>query len=102
MASTVECWVCGKKHEYCEPCHRLHGWKYVADTPEHYQVYITIEEFRKGILTKEQAISVLSEKCNVNAEDDLSWMLPNVEKGVRDIIGYKNKPATKTKNALKE
>lgn len=97
MASLVECFICGKEHEYCESCGKTHGWRYVADTYEHYQVYIIIEEFRKGILTKEQAISILSEKCNVNADDDLSWMLPNVETGVREIIGDKKKIAKKIK-----
>ena len=52
---------------------------------------MTIEEYRSGVLTKEQAIEAFAEKCGVHANDDLSWMLPNVEKCVREIIGEKNK-----------
>jgi len=60
-------------------------------------VHMAIEEYRSGVLTKEQAIEAFAEKCGVHANDDLSWMLPHVEKGVREIIGEKEKErATKT------
>lgn len=103
MANMVECWVCGKEHEYCPTCGQTHGWRYVADTIEHYQIHMTIEEYRNGVLTKEQAIEVFADKCGVHANDDLSWMLPHVEKGVREIIGEKERERiTKTtrKNKL--
>lgn len=94
MANMVECWVCGKEHEYCPTCGQTHGWRYVADTVEHYQIHMTIEEYRNGVLTKEQAIEVFADKCGVHANDDLSWMLPHVEKGVREIIGEKERERT--------
>ena len=102
MASIVECWVCGAEHEYCDVCGKTHGWKYVADTQEHYRIYMTIEEYRKGILSKEEAASRLSEYCNVNANDDLSWMLPNVEKGVREIIGDREVVSEKNNKTTKK
>ena len=89
MAKQIECWICGKLHEYCPTCGRSHGWRYVADTIEHYLVYMTIEEFRSGVLSKEQATEMFADKCGVHKDDDLSWMLPNVEQGVREIIGNK-------------
>lgn len=99
MAKQIECWVCGKPHDYCPTCGQTHGWKFVADTPEHYQIHLTIEDFRGGVLTKEQAIEVFADKCGVHADDDLSWMLPNVEKGVREIIGEKKKETKTTKKS---
>lgn len=97
MSNMIRCWVCGKEHEYCPTCGQTHGWRFVADTIEHYMVHMTIEEYRSGVLTKEQAIEAFAEKCGVHANDDLSWMLPHVEKGVREIIGEKGKErATKT------
>ena len=63
---------------------------------------MTIEEYRKGILSKEEAASRLSEYCNVNANDDLSWMLPNVEKGVREIIGDKEVVLEKNNKTTKK
>jgi hypothetical protein len=94
MGNKVECWVCGKEHDYCPTCGQTHGWRYVADTIEHYQVHITIEEYRSGVLTKVQAIEIFADKCAVNANDDLSWMLPHVEKVVREIIGEKERERT--------
>lgn len=97
MSNMTRCWVCGKEHEYCPTCGQTHGWRFVADTMEHYMVHMAIEEYRSGVLTKEQAIEAFAEKCGVHANDDLSWMLPHVEKGVREIIGEKEKErATKT------
>lgn len=97
MASMVKCWVCGKEHEYCDVCGKTHGWRYVADVVEHYIIYICIEEFRRGVLTREEATERLADKCKVRAEDDLSWMLPNVEKGVREIIGERHQKIVKKK-----
>lgn len=94
MGNKVECWVCGKEHDYCPTCGQTHGWRYVADTIEHYQIHMTIEEYRSGVLTKEQAIEVFADKCGVHANDDLSWMLPHVEKVVREIIGEKERERT--------
>jgi hypothetical protein len=94
MSNKVECWVCGKEHDYCPTCGQTHGWRYVADTIEHYQIHMTIEEYRSGVLTKEQAIEVFADKCGVHANDDLSWMLPHVEKVVREIIGEKARERT--------
>lgn len=62
-------------------------------------VHMTIEEYRSGVLTKEQAIEAFAEKCGVHFDDDLSWMLPNVEKSVREIIGEKNKISKTTKKS---
>jgi hypothetical protein len=94
MSNKVECWVCGKEHDYCPTCGQTHGWIYVADTIEHYHIHMTIEEYRSGVLTKEQAIEVFADKCGVHANDDLSWMLPHVEKVVREIIGEKERERT--------
>jgi hypothetical protein len=94
MSNKVECWVCGKEHDYCPTCGQTHGWRYVADTMEHYMVHMTIEQYRSGVFTKEQAIESFADKCDVHANDDLSWMLPHVEKGVREIIGEKERERT--------
>lgn len=97
MGKRVKCWVCGAEHDYCPTCGQTHGWRYVADTMEHYMVHMTIEDYRGGALTKSQAIERFAEKCGVRAEDDLSWMYPHVEKVVREIIGEKTKTTKKSK-----
>lgn len=42
---------------------------------------------------------MFAEKCGVHANDDLSWMLPNVEKGVREIIGERTRATKNTKKS---
>lgn len=95
MSKKVTCWVCGKEHDYCPTCSRTHGWKFVADTHEHYQIYLAIDGFQTGIFSKDEAAETLA-KLDVKPESNLSWMLPAVEKTVRDIIGNGEKETTKT------
>lgn len=87
--SKFNCWICGKEHDYCPTCEKTHGWKYVACCHEHYQIHMAIEEYRSGVLSKEEVTKMLDGACGVKAANDLSWMLPHVEKGIREIIGEK-------------
>ena len=95
----AECWLCGGKHEYCPTCGQTHGWKYIACTREHYQIIITKRQFESGVLSREQAIEAF-EALGVKADSDLSWMIPEVEKKIRDIIG--EKPVKFSKTTKKE
>lgn len=95
MGKKVTCWVCGKEHDYCPTCGRTHGWKYVADTHEHYQIYMVMNEFQTGVLTKADAAEILA-RFEITPEANLSWMIPAVEKVVRDIIGNGEKKTIKT------
>ncbi len=92
----LTCWLCGAEHEYCPTCGQTHGWRYMADTREHYQILMVKREYEAGVFTKEQAIDALKE-YGISAENDLSWMIPEVEKEIREIIGEKAKErVTKT------
>lgn len=84
----LTCWLCGAEHEYCPTCGQTHGWRYMADTREHYQILMVKREYEAGVFTKEQAIDALKE-YGISAENDLSWMIPEVEKEIREIIGEK-------------
>lgn len=98
----VDCWLCGAEHEYCPTCGQTHGWRYMADTREHYQILMLKREYEAGVFTKEQTIDALK-GYGISAESDLSWMIPEVEKEIRDIIGEKPvKAIKKTKSKLFE
>lgn len=98
MANLIECWICGTKHDYCPTCGNTHGWKYVADTPRCYQIYMTFQSYKEGVISKEEAAKEFAEKCDIKASDDLSWLLPNFEYELRQIIGERKKD---TKSAKK-
>lgn len=89
----VDCWLCGAEHEYCPTCGQTHGWKYMACTREHYQILMLKREYEAGVFTKEQTIDALK-GYGISAENDLSWMIPEVEKEIREIIGEKAKERT--------
>lgn len=95
MAKKLRCWVCGEMHDYCPTCGQTHGWKYVADTYEHYQIYMIKEEVKSGTFSKKEAVEKLAE-LGVKAENNLSWMRPHMEKAIREIIGDKEKESIKT------
>ena len=99
MAKKLKCWFCGAEHDYCPTCGDTHGWKYVADTHEHYQIYLVMNDFRSGMITKEEANDLFAKKCDIRAENDLSWMIPEVETYIREIIGEKNKTSKTTKKS---
>ena len=97
----IDCWLCGAAHEYCPTCGQTHGWKYMACNRDHYQILMTKRYFEDKVFTKEKAVSEF-EKYGVKADDDLSWMIPEVEKEIRDIIGEKTvKPTKVTKKETK-
>ena len=94
MSKKLKCWICGTEHDYCPTCGETHGWKYVADRPSCYQIYMTLESFNSGTMNQREAIEAFAEN-DVCVNSDLSWMLPQIEKKVRNIIGEKKKE-TKT------
>ena len=97
----ANCWLCGAEHEYCPTCGQTHGWKYSACTREHYQILMIKRECEDGVFSKEQAISEF-ERYNITPDRDLSWMIPEVEKEIRDIIGTGFiKPVRNTKKSDK-
>lgn len=95
MAKEIECWICGKKHEYCPTCEKMGGWRRVADTPKCYQIYITLKDYEAEVISKGEA-AVQLKREDVFSSADLSWMLPSVEKAIRNIVGEKEKDSTKT------
>ena len=100
MSKQIKCWVCGKLHDYCPTCGQTHGWKYVADTPECYQIYMTLSEVESGILSQKEAVDRFA-SLGITAEKNLSWLRPHIEKGVRNIIGEKEKTTKTTRRETK-
>lgn len=96
----IDCWLCGTPHEYCPTCGETHGWRYMADTREHYQILMIKKEFEGGVLSKEEAISNFA-TYGIKADSNLSWMLPEVEKEIRNIIGEKPAKTAKIKKETK-
>lgn len=85
MAKLVECFVCGKKHEYCPTCGQTHGWKFFACDYEHYQIYQIILHYDNRDYTAEESVEALAH-LGYTAESDMSDLFPVVECKLRQII----------------
>lgn len=97
----IECWLCGALHDYCPTCGQTNGWKFKADTREHYQILTIKEAFESGVFDKDKAVAEFA-LHDVKAENDLSWMIPEVEKEIRAIIGEKPVKTTKKSKLYKD
>lgn len=57
---THECLVCGKKYNLCRSCnemknHGLFSWRATCDTTECFQVFVVLNDFDYGKITREEA-----------------------------------------------
>ena len=96
MGKKLRCWVCGKEHDYCPTCGDTNGWKYTADTPNCYQIYMVLNDTQAGVFSQKDAVEKFA-NLDVHYEDDLSWMRPHIERQIREIIGDKEKTTKTTK-----
>ena len=40
------CRVCGKEYEYCYSCEKIHSWRSIADTIEHYYILCVLMDYQ--------------------------------------------------------
>lgn len=83
-----KCGVCGGEYDYCLKCEKTHAWKFYACSPEHYQIHMVLDQYRGGVFDKEMATDCFA-RYSITADKDLSYLLPEVERDVRLIIGKK-------------
>ena len=75
------CAVCGRQYYACRSCDKRNTWKSVCDTPQHYQVYITVVQYKRGLIDKETA-RMYFDRISVTREE-----MSRFVDGVRDVIG---------------
>lgn len=96
-----KCAICGIEYEGCNRCEKTHGWKFWVHDRAEFPIILIFDEYRSGTLSKEKACERLKEQCGIVPESNLSWMLPEVERDVRELIGDKPTKATKKESKLK-
>ena len=79
------CTICGNSYNYCAKCERLGGYKFYADTPECYQVFEIMREYREGIITAIEAKSQF-ERIEITIDGDFSKYLEAVTRDIKMII----------------
>lgn len=91
-SSNKNCTICGVEYNYCPTCEQLGGWKYYADNPECYKIFMVLYEIREKIISELEAKSIL-ENMGINLSSDFSLYIPSVAKEIRRILG-ENKEQT--------
>lgn len=99
MANLKKCSVCGKEYNYCPNCEKLHSWRFYACEHEHYQIHMTLDGYRSGVYSKKDVVEYF-ETIGITSDGDLSYLLPEVERDIRLIIG--EKPVKKNKKISDE
>lgn len=79
------CIVCGNEYDTCacKSDERIGSWKKVCDTDNHYQIYLVINDYCYGNITKTKAKSMLG-KLDVTGWEDF---IPSVSKVIGEILG---------------
>lgn len=58
------CVICGEEYRFCKTCDELksHGvfsWRSTCDTAECFQIFLTIDDYKNGRISKEDARNML-------------------------------------------
>lgn len=87
MAGKINHWciICGKGYHACDDCVKIRSfkpWRTLADTLEHFQIYMTIQAYNDKIINKTKAQAELG---NVDLSDRDSYK-DNVKKVLDEIF----------------
>lgn len=80
------CRICGKKYKVCDRCDTARNrtpWRVIADTAEHYQIWIVIRQYKQNLITKQKAKEMLS---NIPFQDELDTFIPAVRDTINSIM----------------
>ena len=103
MANLTKCLICGEKYSYCPSCAGTHAWKFYADTHEHYQIYMIIDQYNSKVYSKDDARIALN-NIGITSEDDISDLKSSIIAQIKDILDISHsteKISTKKNNKNK-
>ena len=90
-ANLTKCKICGEAYNYCPNCANTHGWRFYADTHEHYQIHLILDGYKTGLYTKAQACEMF-EGLGITADSDLSKFLPEISDFIKKIVTVEAEP----------
>ena len=64
MSNKINHWciICGKGYHACDSCDSVKSftpWRAIADTVDHYKIYMVIKQYKSNLITKEEARAML-------------------------------------------
>lgn len=85
MANLTKCAICNNTYSYCPNCSNTHAWKFFTDTHECYQIFITLKEYKKGLISKAEAKKRL-EYLGITFESNLDKYKSKVAEKIKEIL----------------
>lgn len=78
------CIICGKGYHACDSCDetRFLTWRRIADTSNHYDIRLVIDDYTSNVINKKTARKMLS-KCDIS---DYKTFLPHIVKIIDEIL----------------
>ncbi len=100
MSNKINHWciICGKGYHACDSCDSVKSftpWRALADTADHYKIYLVIKQYNSKMITKNEAKTILE---NV----DLTGM-DSFKDSVKDILNeiFKENSSVRKSNKKK-
>ena len=91
------CQICDEKYYACNSCDKRHTWRSVVDTPECYQIYINITQFRLNITNKKETIEAFA-NIGLTVDTIDNFKITDIVKSqILDIIKVEDNKLRKTK-----
>jgi hypothetical protein len=85
VSNKKACAICGTEYNYCPSCERNAGYKYYADKPECYQVFMVLSEVREGTLTETEAAEQFNQ-IGIDTKYDFTKFIPSVADDIKRIV----------------
>jgi hypothetical protein len=86
VSNFTTCAICGKEYNYCPSCEQHKGYRYYADTPECFQVFLILQDIREGIINETEAVERFNH-IGITLDYDFTQMISSVATDVKRILG---------------
>lgn len=93
-----KCTICGKEYHHCSKCEKIVGYRFYADTPECYQIFTLLREYREGIFTIEETAKKFN-NIGIKSDDDMTDFIPAVQRDIKTILASVKKSKKKSYDA---
>ena len=79
------CTICGAEYNYCPKCEKLGGYKFYADTPECFQIFMILYDIREGTVSTAEAKNQFA-NIGITSDYDFAKFIPSVAELVKSIV----------------
>lgn len=82
--TNAHCKICGNGYRVCNSCRKSQGpspWRAVADSMEHYKIYLTVHHYT--ISGDKTAAAAELQNCDLSGQESF---LPEIQSAIKEIL----------------